>query len=166
MRDIKLCVIILLGIILLNCGPNKFLWQGQYTSIQTVKEPKEDFLVDDYIVVAYDLFENTKDVSIPYKFVVLKEEEQVAEFFLTDRPSVNYMNTLLKEGKDIYDISDMMQEGKYYLEEIGPRCEDAHDYLAKSKEYVTYKSYNTKPSYSYVKSDVVTVLLGGVVKSD
>ena len=166
MRDIRLCVIIVLEIVLLNCGPKRFLWQGQHIAIQTVKEPKEDFLVDGYIVVGYDLSESAKDASVPYKFVVLKEKEQVAEFFLIDRPSANYMNVLVKEGKDIYDISDMMEEEKYYLEETGPRCEDTQHYLAKSKEYVTHKSYSTKPSYSYVKSDVVTVLLGGAVTSD
>lgn len=166
MRYTKFFVVIILGIFLFNCGPKKFFWQGQYTSIQTVKEPKEDFLVNDYIVVGYDLSETNKSVSIPYKFVVLQEEEKVSELFLIDRPSANYMNALMSEGKDIHDISDMMQEGKYYLEEMGPRCEDAQYYLAKSKEYVTYKSYTTMPSYKYVKSDVKTVLLGGIIESE
>jgi hypothetical protein len=166
MKDNKLFAVIILGLFLLSCGPKAYLWQGQYTSIQTIKEPKEDFLVDDYVVVGYDLFETNKEASIPYKFIVLKDEKKVAEFYLTGSVSVNYMLTLLNEGKHLYDISDASQKNKYYLEELGPRCKDAKHYLAKRERCVTYKSYNTMPSYKYVKSDVQTVLLGGEVESE
>lgn len=166
MKNTKLFIVILLGMFLLSCAPKKFLWQGQYTSIQTVKDPKEDFLVGDYIVIGYNLFETDKNVNIPYNFVVLEREIRVAEFFIINMTSPNYIHALLNGRKDIYDIPDIMQEDKYYLQEIGPRCEDAQYYLAKSERYVTYKSYNTMPSYEYAKSDVKTVLLGGIVESE
>lgn len=45
-----------LGLIVLMfsaCAPKGALWQGEYITITTTEKPKEDFKVDDYIVISY-----------------------------------------------------------------------------------------------------------------
>lgn len=78
----QVTMITLLEILLLSCAPKPFQWQGKYISINTTEQPKEDFIVGDYIVIAYAPCEYKKNPATLYKFALIMGGRQVGLIIL------------------------------------------------------------------------------------
>jgi hypothetical protein len=129
---------VFLMIMVLNCA-TPFVWQGQYIKINTTEQPKEDFVVGDYIIIAYAPCEYRKNATRLYKFALIQNGRQA--------------------GMIILDRSDFILP-VYYLEESGypPK---GNFRISGSANHVTYNQYKKPPDYEHVKGDVTTLILGG-----
>ena len=82
---------ILVLILLNSCVKKQFVvWQGQHADIETHEQPKEDFKVDDFIVVAYAPCEYDKDSDILYKFALTVEGKQIGLIYFEDASKYGY----------------------------------------------------------------------------
>ena len=127
---------VMFGTIFSYCPPKAFSWQGKHIKIQTIEQPKEDFIVEDYVVVGYAPCEYQKDAKRLYKFALFQNGEQVHVITLDQH---DYMTTM------------------YFLEAETGNSGGSNN----MGMHVTYKHYGFRPTYKQVKQDVITVLLGG-----
>jgi hypothetical protein len=124
-------ILILLSIVLLSGCAQSFLWKGQYLSIMTKDTPKEDFRVNNYIVISYAEIERKKNPSTLYQFAVIENGQQI-RLITVDR---------LKVGGGLPDL---------YLEETDSKG-----------GHRTYTSYTTVPTYEEVKFKIIGILSEG-----
>jgi len=127
-------------IVFLHCAPKPFSWQGQYIRINTTEQPKEDFIVGDYIVIGYAPGEYKKNATRLYKFALIKNGQQVGLITL-----------------DQYDFITTT----YFLEESGFNRNEPIHWLSSVGNHITYNMYQTRPTYEKIKQDVTTLLYGG-----
>ncbi|MGB3479758.1 MAG: hypothetical protein WBB67_11425 [bacterium] len=127
-------------IVFLHCAPKPFSWQGQYIKINTTEQPKEDFIVDDYIVIGYAPCVYKKNATRLYKFALIKNGQQVGLITL-----------------DQHDFITTM----YYLEESDYSRNDKLYWISRTGNHITYNMYKTRPTYEKVKQDVTILLYGG-----
>jgi hypothetical protein len=131
-------VVALAAIVFGACAPQAFIWHGQYVAISTVKRPKEDFKVGNFVVIGY----NIKGSDSPYQFVIIEQGKQVGLITL------DYHSFLEPFGF------------QYCLEEDNVRRSGTIPSLSTSGSHVTYQMYAVLPAYEKIKGDVITVLSG------
>ena len=148
MRFSTYVLLVLLGSYLFtNCVAKK-QWQGKYTTVSYTKiEPKEDFKVSSYVVIAYDVGTVDKHSGVIYRFAIMLNDEKFGalEVCDTSQDMIGYMGA----------------EGYEYVLLAGD-VESAHDY-AHGQPFVArqiHRKYKTAPDYEIVKNDVINVLSG------
>ncbi len=146
MYGIKLLNIILVVLLFQSCAPKKFTWQGQYITITTAEQPKVDFEVGEYIVVAYAPIEYKKNPDIIYRFSIYKNEKQIGLITVEYHLELPILST---------------GEKMYLLEENNYSRKDEPYYLIQSGNKMIYQVYEGTPTYKQARGDVLTILLGG-----
>jgi len=131
----------------MNCVAKK-QWQGKYTTVSYTKiEPKEDFKVWEYVVIAYDVGTVDKHSGVIYRFAIMLNDEKFGALEVCDT------------AQDM--IGYMGAEGYEYVLLAGD-VESAFDY-GHGQPFVVrqiHRKYKTIPSYEIVKNDVIDVLSG------
>jgi|GEM_PF-5788411 len=131
----------------MNCVAKK-QWQGEYTTVSYTKiEPKEDFKVSSYVVVAYDVRAVDKHSGVIYRFAIMLNDEKFGalEVCDTSQDMIGYIGA----------------EGYEYVLLAGD-VESARDY-GHGQPFVArqiHRKYKTVPDYEIVKNDVINVLSG------
>ena len=121
-------------------------WQGKYVTLSyTSIEPREDFAVAGYTVVAYDVKKQAKHSHVIYRFDIMRNNEKIGALEVTD------FSGEMSVG--------MSAEGYEYCLVAGD-VESVHD-VGHNQPFVSrliHRMYRDMPSYEDVKNDVVDVL--------
>lgn len=125
---------------------SKKQWQGKYTTVSYTKiEPKEDFKVWEYVVIAYDVGAVDKHSGVIYRFAIMLNDEKFGALEVCDT------------SQDMFGY--LGAEGYEYVLLAGD-VESAHDY-GHGQPFVVrqmHRKYKTIPTYENVKNDVIDVL--------
>lgn len=138
-------IAIFLAVILLNFCAKKqaIIWRGQHADIKTHEQPKEDFKVDDFIVIAYAPCEYDENSEVLYKFALTVEGKQIGLIYLEEASKYGYL--LCHEYFK-----------KYYscIKDLSKFCVTDYD------TYVTFGLWRDKPEYKALKYEVITTVTG------
>lgn len=121
-------------------------WQGKYTTVSYSKiEPKEDFKVWEYIVIAYEVGAVDKHSSVLYRFEIMLNDDKFGalEVCHTSQDMDGYLGA----------------EGYEYVLLAGD-VESVRDYIH-GQPFITrqiHRKYKSVPDYEIVKNDVISVL--------
>jgi TonB family protein len=138
-------IAILLVMILLNSCAKKqaVIWQGQHADIETHEQPKEDFKVDDFIVVAYAPCEYDENSEVLYKFALTVEGKQIGLIYLEDASTYGYLFSHEYFKKYYFCIKDL---SKFSVTDYDT--------------YVTFGLWRDRPEYKALKYEVITAVTG------
>ncbi|MGB3477793.1 MAG: energy transducer TonB [bacterium] len=118
-------------------------WHGRYADIATLEQPKEDFKVNDYIIVAYAPCEEDEDSDELYKFALTLDGKQIGLIFL---------KKLFRDGYLI--CHNYFQENSDLVETISKSVTFEND------RYITYEIYRDRPDYKALKYKAITAVTG------
>jgi len=130
-----------LSAVTINCMSQQ-TWQGQFMKISYTRfEPKEDFKVQNYVVVTFDMYRGNKFVHEFFRFDLYQGGKRVGNLTVCDRSSEDPMFGAANSGY------------KYYL--IGGDFEGGND----RPIHAIHRRYIDLPDYEKVKNDVKEVLI-------
>lgn len=142
-QDLRLAILFI--IISLNFCAKKpvIVWQGYHADIETHEQPKEDFKVNDYIVIAYAPCEYNENSKVLYKFALTLEGKQIALFYLEEASKYGYF--LCHEYFKGYHacIKDI---NKFFVS----------DYST----YATFELWRDRPEYTELKYHIIAAVAG------
>ncbi|MDD5530234.1 MAG: hypothetical protein PHX21_09425 [bacterium] len=113
----------------------------------TTVRSKEDFITNDYIVIAYAPVELNKKTNTLYKFILIMENVEVGTITL-ERHKEKKSGVLETEYLLETDV-----KGNWRVP-----CISSHKDSLSPSNHVTYKSYSQQPDYETLKNDVISVL--------
>jgi hypothetical protein len=121
-------------------------WQGKYTTVSYISiEPKEDFVVSSYTVVAYDVRNQDEHSHVLYRFDIMLNDEKVGALEVID-----FSQEM---------VASVSTEGYEYCLVAGD-VESVHD-VGHNQPFVTrliHRLYKSMPSYEGLKNDVIDVI--------
>lgn len=140
-----LWITILFVVLLLNFCAKKqtVIWHGQHADVATHEQPKEDFKVNDFIVVAYAPCEYEENPDVLYKFALTVEGKQIGLIYLEEVSKYGYLlcyEYFKKNHAFIKDIS------KFFVSDYN--------------SYMTFSLWRDRPEYRALKYEVITAVTG------
>jgi hypothetical protein len=128
-------------IMILNCA-TPHVWQGQFMRVSYTRfEPKEDFKVQNYVVVAFDMYKGNKFAHEFFRFDLYQSGKRVGNLTVCDRSTEDPMFGAANLGYN------------FYL--IGGNLEGGND----RPIHAIHRRYKDLPDYEKVKNDVKDVLI-------
>jgi len=118
-------------------------WHGQYADVVTSEQPKEDFKVNDYIIVAYAPYEENKDSDVPYKFALTSDGKQVGLISLTELSGYGYLLRYEYFKGSTRLIKNLSKSLAY-----------------EGGNYVMYEIWRDMPEYKILKYKAITAVTG------
>lgn len=140
-----LWITILLVVILLNFCAKKqtVIWHGQHADVATHEQPKEDFKVNDYIIIAYAPCEYEENTDVLYKFALTVDGKQIGLIYLEEVSKYGYLLCCEYFKKNSACIKDI------------PRF-----FISYYDSYVTFTLWRDRPEYRALKYEVITNITG------
>lgn len=140
-----LWITILFVVILLNFCAKKqtVIWHGQHADVATHEQPKEDFKVNDYIIIAYAPCEHEENPDVLYKFALTVEGKQIGLIYLEEVSKYGYLlccEYFKKNSACIKNISRF--------------------FISYYDSYVTFTLWRDRPEYKALKYEVITNVVG------
>lgn len=118
-------------------------WHGQYADVATPEQPKEDFKVNDYIVIAYAPCEKEEVSDVLYKFALTLDGKQIG---------LIYLKELFRQG--------YLFCYKYFQENTDLVKSNSKSFVSENGSYVTYEIWRDRPDYKALKYKTITAVTG------
>jgi len=140
-----LWITILLVVILLNFCAKKqsVIWHGQHADVATHEQPKEDFKVNNVIIVSYAPCEHDENSKILYKFALTVDGEQIGLIYLEEVSKYGYLLCCEYFKKN----SSLIKDKSQFL-------------VSEYDSYVTFELWRDRPEYKTLKYKVITAVTG------
>jgi len=132
----SLWITILLVVILLNFCARKqtVIWHGQHADVATHEQPKEDFKVNDFIVVAYAPCEYDEDSDVLYKLALTVEGKQFGLIYLEKLSKYGYLLCY-----------------EYFKENSACIKDISQFFVSEYDSYVAFELWRDRPEYKALK---------------
>lgn len=122
-----------LVLLLASCSPKTFIYEGEHVKMRVAQTPCGEFVVDDLVVVAFDLGDKAVGSYDIYQFAVLMGKVQIRDI---------YLSWLEYEE----------EQGEYLL----------YEYIEVYDRLLIYKTYNIRPDYREIRAWIPFILRGQV----
>jgi|GEM_PF-1519195 len=137
--ETKIFIAFIIFFTLLACAPKPFMWQGKYADISTTELPKEDIKVGNYLIVAYNPNEKTKNSQSLYKFAIMRDSIQIGLFCLEKIPNVGYLF-----------IREYLNKNRELIEDIGKY------FISERESYIALELYRKPFTYDEIKNITIS----------